>query len=173
MDIVSKRSPLVRVLKSTRNTVKQLLDDFDRWIETVAMRSQNKDGSPFKRHHMVEALEADANLALSAVDVTLYELAGLHCDQLRDAGNKIYIMESNTFRRILYRLGQLFMSYQMDIEGSFPWLIRCTNDVYRDAPSQAGVYADTGREASVYTRHSQMAQTHAPDLEYYDGRPSH
>ena len=73
-----------------------------------------------------------------SVDVTLYELAGPHCDQLRwEAGNRIYTMESNTFRRILYdRLGQLFMSYQMNIECSFPWLIGYTCDVYRDAPSQ-------------------------------------
>ena len=45
---VSQRSPLVRALKSFRNCVVKLIDDIDKWMISLVLRSQNKDGSPFR-----------------------------------------------------------------------------------------------------------------------------
>jgi hypothetical protein len=45
---VSQRSPLVRALNNFRNSVSKLIEDIDKWTVVLAMRSQNKDGSPFR-----------------------------------------------------------------------------------------------------------------------------
>ena len=64
---VSQRSPLVRALKSFRNCVVKLIDDIDKWTISLVLRSQNKDGSPFRQHPLTIKTEQHARLAMKAV----------------------------------------------------------------------------------------------------------
>ena len=79
---VSQRSPLVRALKSFRNLVVKLIDDIDKWAIKLVLRSQNKDGFPFRQHPLALETEQNARLAMKAVDITLRALAGPRFDEL-------------------------------------------------------------------------------------------
>ena len=79
---VSQRSPLVRALQSFRNSVAKLIDDIDKWTISLVMRSQNKDGTPFRKHPLTIETIKHATLAWEATEVTLRALAGPEFDEL-------------------------------------------------------------------------------------------
>ena len=68
----------------------------------------------------------NARLAMKAVDITLRALAGPRFDELnRDLAVEIYTLQNNTFRRLLFdRVGALLDVHHIDIEHTYPWLIR-------------------------------------------------
>ncbi len=55
--------------------------------------------------------------------------------------SEIYTLQNNTFRRLLFdRVGALLDVHHIGIEHTYPWLIRFTDNVPRDAPSQVPLY---------------------------------
>ena len=52
------------------------------------------------------------------------------------------LMESNAFRRLLYKtIAKFLRKAKVDVEHRFPWIARYTEDVGRDAPSQIPLYS--------------------------------
>ena len=139
---VSQRSPLVRALTSFRNAVCKLNDDIEKWTIALVMRSQNKDGTPFRQHPLTVETVKHAKLAWLATDITLRAIAGPGFNELDWASaGEIYSLQNNTFRKLLFdRVGALLDIHHIDIEHDYPWLVRYTDNVPRDAPSQVPLY---------------------------------
>ena len=150
---VSNRSPLVRALNSFRNSVTRLIEDIDRWAVALALRSQNKDGSPFRQHPLVMETLQHTSLALKATDVVLRAVAGPKFDKLDwVAAGDHYAMQSDTFRKLLFdRFGALLDVQHQDIERIYPWMVRYTDNIPRDAPSQLPLYRKIMGEMAIRT----------------------
>jgi hypothetical protein len=100
---VSQRSPLVRALKSFRNSVLKLTDDIEKWTIALVMRNQNKNGTPFRQHPLTVETVKHAKLAWRATDITLRALVGPEFDELNwEVAGDIYALQNNTFRRLLF-----------------------------------------------------------------------
>jgi hypothetical protein len=126
---------MVRALKSFRNSVVKLIEDIDKWTLALALRSQNKDGSPFRQCPLVLETLQHTSLALKATDVTLRALVGPNFDKLNwGIVGEIYALQNDTFRKMLFdRVGALLDVHHIDIEQTYPWMVRYTDNVPRDA----------------------------------------
>ena len=101
---------------------------------------------------MVETLQ-HTSLALKAADVTLRALAGPKFDKLNwEVAGTLYAMQSDTFRKVLFdRIGALLDMHHQDIEGTYPWMVRYTDNIPRDSPSQLPLYRRIMDEMSIRT----------------------
>jgi len=146
---VAKRSPLIRALKIARMLSHQLLVDLGTWTSIVAQRSQNKDGSEFRAHPFIQNAEKHARFVLGTVDHIFLEIAGPKSDKLRWTKlTDIAIMRVDPFRRFLYECYGFFLRQQaVDIEATYPWFVRYTDHIKRDAPSQSHIYLRVANES--------------------------
>ena len=97
---------MVRALKSLQESTAKLVEDIDKWTIALVLRSQNKDGTPFRQHPLtVETVK----LTWLAIDVTLRALAGPKSDELNwEVAGDIYALQNNTLKRMLFdRVGAL------------------------------------------------------------------
>jgi hypothetical protein len=61
-------------------------------------------------------------------------------------------MQSDTFRKLLFdRLGALLDVQHQDIERIYPWMVRYTDNILRDAPSQLPLYRKIMGEMAIRT----------------------
>ena len=146
---VSKRSPLVRALKTARIISYQLIVDLKNWTGMLAQRSQNRDGSHFQTHYLLRDAEKHASFVLSTVDNIILEIAGPKADKLQweNLRNNI-ILGSDPFRRFLFECyGLVLRQDEVKVESKYPWFVRYTENIQRDAPSQSHIYLRVANES--------------------------
>ena len=97
---------------------------------------------PYKREAIIAQSDKNARQIIGGIDVILHDIAGPDFQDVNWLPKKPWIlMTSDVFKRLLYAMYADFLrSVRVDVERDYPWIVRYTEDIREDAPSQLPLY---------------------------------
>ena len=97
---------------------------------------------PYKRDAIISQSDKNARQIIGGIDVILHDIAGPEFQDVRWQPTKPWLlMASDVFKRLLYAMYADFLrSERVDVEREYPWIVRYTEDIREDAPSQLPLY---------------------------------
>jgi hypothetical protein len=142
VNMVSIKSPLTQALLMCRDEAYDMMKTLHDLVicgtEQYACREQRYDIPA-----IVKQTQEQARRAVHGIDQLLHDIAGVKYDSVNWQNiGRCHLMKSDQFARLLYDYMGSFLKLMecVDIERDYPWLVRYTDNVFRDAPSQCSVY---------------------------------
>jgi hypothetical protein len=97
---------------------------------------------PYKRDKIVAQADKNARQTIAGIDIIVRDIAGTNFQEVRWRPTQPWLlMKSDVFKRVLYCMYADFLrAERVDVERMYPWLVRYTEDIREDAPSQLPLY---------------------------------
>ena len=140
---VSLRSPFTQALLMCRDEAYELIRGLEAYVKAAKLRSSNYEMT-FVLPTLVKQTDAEARRIIHGVDQLFRKIGGEQQDQVNwRNGSSCYLTKSDQFLRLLHNYIANFMkSFEVNnVEQEYPWLVRYTENIFRDAPSQFNLYA--------------------------------
>jgi len=128
----------------------------------------------YKVHDIISLTNQQGRQIIHGIDQLFRKMGGDKQDQVYWKGSQqCFLSKSDAFLRLLYECIAEFMNKFEDIsiEKDYPWLVRFTENIIRDAPSQFNayhMYLPMYQDKSVGMRKEEMARVHENFVPYHN-----
>jgi hypothetical protein len=169
---VSLRSPLTQALMTCRENVYELVRSLGDLVMFNTRDSKDKNAM-YKVPDIVALTNQQGRQIIHGIDQWFRKLGGDAQDQVNWKGaQQCFLYKSDAFLRLLHDCIGDFMSKFEDIsvERDYPWLVRFTENIIRDAPSQFNayhMYLSRYQDKREGLRKEEMARVHEEYVPYH------
>jgi hypothetical protein len=138
---MSIKSSLIQALLCCRVQTYNLLSELGSLDIYTAQKGKERK-LPYKRDKIVAQADKNARQIIAGIDVIVKDIAGTGFQEVRWKPTQPWLlMASDVFKRVLYCMyGDFLRAEKVDVERMYPWLVRYTEDIREDAPSQLPLY---------------------------------
>jgi hypothetical protein len=155
-----------------RDEAYEVIRSLEAYVKAAKLRSSNY-ATTFALPTLVKQTDAEARRIIHGVDQLFRKIGGEQHDQVDwRNGSSCYLTKSDQFLRLLHNyIGNFMKSFEVNnVELEYPWLVRYTENIFRDAPSQFNLYSmwvHKYLDKGYGLRKSEIVQAHESYKPYY------